>query len=146
VSLAHWFRGGGVITHNFLPSLLQFLVTFSLVQKPEEAAYRNSLDTNSHASTISGNTYIWLLPPSPYGVHSGNTYIHVWKSFWLKGMNGIGMDGGRVVGLGTLYTVGCSYWGQLHASLSHNELTSSHGVGWRRGQDSMAHESPYLFT
>jgi hypothetical protein len=58
-----------------------------------------------------------------------------------------------VEGLGTLYTVGRSYWGQLHASLSlsHNELTSSHGVGWggmgwQRGQDSMAHESPYLFT
>jgi len=45
-------------------------------------------------------------------------------------MNGIGMHG--VEGLGTLYTVGRSYWGQLHASLSlsHNELTSSHGVGW----------------
>jgi hypothetical protein len=37
-----------------------------------------------------------------------------------------------VEGLGTLYTVGRSYWGQLLASLSlsHNELTSSHGVGW----------------
>jgi hypothetical protein len=52
-------------------------------------------------------------------------------------MNGIGMawhgmDGVvcMYVGVGTLYTVGCSYWGQLHASLSHNELTSSHGVGW----------------